>query len=426
MKISRTFYNKPSFWIWFIIVFNCTYRALCYFLNLSSSIVYLSDVAWIVLSLMLVKRRSNNLYNAKLVKSLLTLLFLETVVGYLLNLYNPLVYLWGFRTFFRYIIFFLACACYLHTEDVDKFLRFFNGILFVNAIVCVFEYAMGYGWDSISGLYSAGPDVLGGASGLNVLLCIVSTCLLIQYIYKGISIVKMIIPIGLCMVMASLSEQKAFYFEFILILILCTLLTKFSFKKLGIIVVGVGMLSVGFFLYARYYGNMNDIYSWEAMMAYAGLDGSTYGKHLLNRTTALPYVIDNFLKTPIQKLFGLGLGYGDNVSVSLISSGFYEKYNYLGYHYFFTSLEGVNIGILGLILYYALIITVFVYARRKGKEAPEELKKYFVLPQVICLLTIFFSIYNQSLILDIAAFNIYFVLAIPFIVNRERSIHEKR
>ena len=69
MKISRTFYNKPSFWIWFIIVFNCTYRALCYFLNLPSSIVYLSDVAWIVLSLMLVKRRSNNLYNAKLVKS---------------------------------------------------------------------------------------------------------------------------------------------------------------------------------------------------------------------------------------------------------------------------------------------------------------------------------------------------------------------
>lgn len=419
MKISRNFYTKPIFWIWLIIVFNCIYRAMIHFLGVPDAIAYLSDFAWIILGVSLLKHKTPYLYDAKTIRALLILLFLETVVGYFLNLYNPLVYLWGFRTFFRYIIFFLACCCYLHTDDIDKFLRFFYGILFINVIACVYEYVMGYGWDSISGLYSAGRTILGGAAGLNVLMCIVSAYLLIQYIYKEISLAKMIVPIMLCMLMASLSEQKAFYFEFILILVLCMLLTKFSLKKLGVVIAGIAVAFVGFSLYARYYGNMNDIYSWEAMMAYAGVDGSTYGKHLLNRTTALPYVMEVFLQTPTEKLLGLGLGYGDNVSVSLISSGFFKKYNYLGYQYFFTSLEGVNIGILGLILYYELIIAIFIYARKKSKGIPEELKKYPVLAQVMCFMAIFISVYNQALILDMAAFNIYLILAIPFILAKE-------
>ena len=426
IEISRTFYNKPSFWIWFIIAFNCVYRALSYLFHIPDVIAYLNDIAWLVLGMMLIKNKKINWNGNKAVRILLVLLFAESLVGYFLNLYNPLVFVWGFRTLFRYIIFFLACVQFLSLEDVDKVLRFFHKILFVNAILCVFQYAAGYNWDCISGLYSVGPTTLGGASGLNVLMCIVCTYLLIQYIYKEVSLLGMGIPILFCIIMASLSEQKAFYFQFVLILVLCLLLTRFSLKKLGVVLAGGAIIGVGLILYTRYYGNMNDIYSLEAMMAYAGVDGSTYGQHLLNRTTALPYVLENFLHSPIQKLFGLGLGYGDNVSVSLISSGFFEKYNFLGYQYFFTSLEGVNIGLLGLALYYAWIIAIFLYARKKGKEAPKDTQRYFVLSQVICLMVIFLSVYNQSLILDIAAFNVYFILACPFIISKKKSVLEKR
>ena len=426
ISISRTFYNKPSFWIQFIIVFNCMYRTLSYLFHIPDTIGYLNDIAWLILGLMLIKNKKKNWNDSRAVRILLVLLFAESVIGYFLNLYNPLIFVWGFRTLFRYIIFFLACVRFLNLEDVDKVLSFFQKILIVNAIFCIFQYVAGYKWDCISGLYSAGPTTLGGASGLNVLMCIVCTYLLIQYIYKKISLIGMGIPIMFCIVMASLSEQKAFYFQFVLILVLCLLLTHFSLKKLGVVLASSAIIGVGLALYTYYYGNMNDIYSLEAMMSYAGTDGSTYGQHLLNRTTALPYMLENFLRSPIQKLFGLGLGYGDNVSVSLVSSGFFEKYNFLGYQYFFTSLEGVNIGLLGLALYYAWIIAIFLYARKKEKEAPKEMQRYFILSQVICLMVIFLSVYNQSLILDIAAFNVYFILACPFIISKKKVLLEKR
>lgn len=426
ISISRTFYNKPSFWIQFIIVFNCMYRTLSYLFHIPDTIGYLNDIAWLILGLMLIKNKEKNWNDSRAVRILLVLLFAESVIGYFLNLYNPLIFVWGFRTLFRYIIFFLACVRFLNLEDVDKVLSFFQKILIVNAIFCIFQYVAGYKWDCISGLYSAGPTTLGGASGLNVLMCIVCTYLLIQYIYKKISLIGMGIPIMFCIIMASLSEQKAFYFQLVLILVLCLLLTHFSLKKLGVVLAGSAIIGGGLALYTYYYGNMNDIYSLEAMMSYAGTDGSTYGQHLLNRTTALPYMLENFLRSPIQKLFGLGLGYGDNVSVSLVSSGFFEKYNFLGYQYFFTSLEGVNIGLLGLALYYAWIIAIFLYARKKGKEAPKERQRYFVLSQVICLMVIFLSVYNQSLILDIAAFNVYFILACPFIISKKKVLLEKR
>lgn len=421
IAIPRKFYEKPIFWIWFLIVFNNIYRSLIGFLHFSNVIVYLSDIACVILGFSLLKNRKSILFDAKSTGFICGFLLVETVIGYLLHLYNPLIYIWGLRTFFRYFIFFLACVKYLRTKDVKKILSFFGVLIFINAAFCVLEFALGFGWDNISGLYTAGRVVRGGAAGLNVLMCIYCTYVMIQFLYKQCSLIQMVLPIMLCMFMAALSEQKAFYFEFIIILVLANLFSRFSMKKLLVILGGVSAVFVGLALYMRYYGNMNDIFSIEAMMAYAGTDGSTYGQHLLNRTTALPFMLENFLHELVQKLFGLGLGYGDNVSFEFFSSGFFSKYNYLGYQYFFTSLEVVNIGILGLVLYYAFIISVLFYTRRKIKVMQEEMKVYFIFAEVVCALIIFFSVYNQSPILDFAAFNIYFSLAVPFVVAHEQS-----
>ena len=426
MRVSRTFYNKPVFWIWFLIIYNCVYRGAASFLSLPDAMAYLSDIAWIILGLALVTNRAGILSDAKNVRVLLIALFAQTLIGYCVNIYNPLVYLWGFRTFFRYIIFFLACVRFLRLKDIDGIFHFLCGMLFVNALFCAVEFAMGYGLDSVSGLYTFGRSVRGGAAGLNALMCIACIWLLIEYLFKNISLHRMVVPILLCMLMAALSEQKAFYIQFVLILLLCIFLTRFSLKKLVILIAGAALLVVGYLLYSRYYSGRIDLLSVEALMKYAGFDGSSYGSHSLNRFTALPYVLANILTTPAQKLFGLGLGYGDNVKTELISSGFCEAHSDLGYQYFFTSLEGVNIGILGLLLFYGFLLAVFLYARKREKNSPKALRKYFVLSQALCVMTVFFTLYNQSLILDISGFNIYFSLAIPFIAAKCQPVYEKR
>lgn len=417
IRISKKFYQKPVFWIWFLLVYNCIYRALCGLLGFPSGITYLSDVACMVLGIALIQNKKSILFDAKMTRFLLLFLFAETLMGYALNCYSPLIYIWGCRTFFRYFIFFLACIRFLKKEDIDKILKFFVYMVYANAAMCVLEYGLGFGWDNISGLYTGGRTLRGGSSGLNILMCISCTYLMIQFLSRKISMLQMGIPIFLCMLMAALSEQKAFYFEFIIILALVSLFSRFSVKKLVIISGGALAVFVGLTLYMKYYGNMNNIFSIEAMMAYSGTDGSTYGQHLLNRTTALPYMLENILKSPIQKIFGVGLGYGDNVSLSFISSGFFTKYNYLGYHYFFTSLEVVNIGILGLVLYYAFLLSVFIYTRKKAKKISDTLKNYYIFAGVAVALCVFFTAYNQTPILDIAAFNIYFALAVPFVIT---------
>lgn len=82
IRISKTFYNKPSFWIWFIIAFNCMYRTLSYLLHIPDTIAYLNDIAWLILGIMLVKNKETNRKDNKAVRILLVLLFAESVIGF--------------------------------------------------------------------------------------------------------------------------------------------------------------------------------------------------------------------------------------------------------------------------------------------------------------------------------------------------------
>ncbi len=427
-RISRKFYCKPTFWISFLIIFNCIYKSFIHIIDAPESIAYVSDIAWIVLMVMLFKdeRRSNIIIEGfKWIKVITALLFIETLIGFLIHLYNPFVFLWGFRTFFRFIIFLMACIRFAKVETIKKMVRTLEIFLYVNFVACVFEYLLGYGLDSVSGLYSTGKTARGGTAGLNVLMCIVCAYAVIRYIYKEISLLKMSIPIFLCLFMAAISEMKAFYFEFILIAFWCVMLTRFTTKKILLVVTAVALVAIGFALYSRYFGHKNTIYSMAAMLSYAGADGSTYGQHLLNRTTAIPFMLNIFLTDPFKKMFGLGLGYADNVSTDFLSSGFNKQYTVLGYHYFFSSLEITNIGIVGLGLYYAVVVFIFVFSRKEKNNIPTRYQKYFVLTEVVCILVVFLTFYNQSLILDTAAYNIYLLMSIPFVIKRDWNMGYK-
>ena len=65
----------------------------------------------------------------------------------------------------------------------------------------------------------------------------------------------MILPILASVYMSAIGEIKVFYFELVLIFALCTVFTKFSWKKFVGIFGGGALLVIGLSFYNRYYGD---------------------------------------------------------------------------------------------------------------------------------------------------------------------------
>lgn len=423
---QHKFYKNSVILIYFIIVFNCIYKALITFLHFPDFIVYASDFAWVFLGILLIPRekRSDYINNTNIAVLIIGLLFCETLIGYVINLYNPLIYLWGVRTFFRYFVFFMACICFLNKKNVLGILDFLYYILIVNVAFSAFEHMMGYDLDSVTGLYTEGKTIIGGSAGLNVLMCIVCTYSLLQYFHNNWSLGKAAIPLIASVYMAAVGELKGFYVELALIIIFSVILTKLTVKKVLGTIGGLFGLFWGVRIYEYFYGHMNSgFFTTQQILDYAGSNGASYGQHALNRLTALPYMWDNFLIGTVKKIFGLGLGYADTVSFKAFSSQFQETNANLGYQFFFSSLEITNIGALGLLLYVLFLIAVFIYANRMKKNAEPDVIPCYVLTQIICLICVFLMVYNQSLIIDNAAYNIFLVLALPYALERSKKHH---
>ena len=416
LNISLKYFERPEGWIGCILVFNCVYKALINFLRMPAAINYFNDaLCMLLLYAVTISYQKNGIKSAKVPFKIFSILLLETLFGYLLNVYNPLIYIWGLRTLFRYFIFFFACTLFVKRNSIKNTLDFFYKILFVNLIFSTLEYMMGYGLDSVTGLYSAGLNERGGSAALNVLMCVVCTYSVIQYFNKKCSLPKMILPILASVYMSAIGEIKVFYFELVLIFALCTVFTKFSWKKFVGIFGGGALLVIGLSFYNRYYGDRGNFFTLDAALTYAGTDGTTYGQAALNRTTALPYMWENFLADPIKKLFGLGLGYADTVNFSAFSSGFGKEYSYLGYQYWLASLELTNIGLIGLLFLVLFFISVLFYCTKR-KKVDKDNGIYYSLVQVIVCLSFIWFFYNQGLIIDISAFMVYWILAIPYIL----------
>ena len=424
MAVKRLRMKVPNFqkietWILFVIYFNLFYKAFCNFAHFPSSINYINDIACMILAIaLLTKSRGKNTHTYVLSQYRIVLfLFLSTIVGYIIHMYQPFIYLWGIRTLFRYYIFFFACCYYIKKESIEKVFRVFEVALVLNAIAVFVEQASGYKMDYIAGLYTEGRTIVGGLAGLNAFLCIVIAYELISYFNKKTTLAKLGILIVLSLYMAAVSELKAFFFELVLILVASMLISKISLKIVfGAGISGIG-LAIGLVSYQRYYAYKGAFFSISEAMKYIGAEGNTYGHALLNRYNAVPYVWYNFLHSILDKLFGLGLGYADNVSFSLFSSGFYTQHALLGYQFWTVSLELTNIGIIGLAFILLFYVSIIVYAKKTGKSHSEN-KMYFDLAMIVAGVGIFLCFYNQSLILDVAAFPIMFVLSLPFVYNR--------
>lgn len=422
--------------IYFELIYNLIIKFIIGNLGLPSVLNYVTDfvLIWIVIEYFH-EKRYKKLCVPKSLMFCVSILILISVISFVLNLYSPLLYLWGFRNNFRFLIFAIMCAVYLKREDIADIMNMLYGFFLLNIVVVTYQaffvsYSQAAKGDFISGLYSNGME-RGGNASLNWLMCIVCTYYIVRFLNKETSIFNMIIAIAGSMYMSTVAEIKIFYIQILLIGIISLLICRKSFKTIGFVIVGVVALMLGIRAFYILFPNFADFFNAENILDYVTRD-TGYGsagsgtKTGIDRLTAISFVLDNFLKDPIQKLFGVGLGNADYSSFSFLTSTFYSENSWSGYQFFYSSFITIEMGLVGLISYLIVILNYFMNAIQFKTKIIEEksIKQYVVIISLICFLMIFS---NQTMKIEASGYLVHCMLVLPYILmKRENDLQKNK
>lgn len=412
----QTWKHKPlGYWLTFVLLaFSFVFLILVSEVGLSFATVHrlISVVAVILLVLVLKdrKRLLERCPQAKWLVLLVGLFFLSTLAGQLRD-FHPLYYLSGLNNSFPYFVFFFACILYLPMQERDGYMRILDGVFWLNFVVSMYQFfVLGIKWDFLGGIFGV---MVGCNASTITLLVLAVTVSVVRYLNqqeKGwVCLSKCIASL----VIAALAELKLFFLMFAAILVLAVLMTKFSRKKLYLllggvigIVLGIQLLYLVFPVWSNWFSLDNIIHTATNTEGYTGVGD-------YNRLTAAPRVWTEFLNSGYRKLFGLGLGNCDGGFTDALTPAFYFDNYHLHYILFLSGFILLETGLVGSLLYLAFYPGVFLLAHhleRSGKADPV----YCQIGKIMVLYSLVLYVYNSSLRTE-DTYLIFFSLALPFL-----------
>lgn len=335
------------------------------------------------------------------------------IFGAMINLVNPLLFLWGFRNSFRFFVFFFICVGLLDAWDVEKIVDFFKAIFFLNVIMITFQYfVQGYRDDFLGGFFGTG-------SGCNVyvciLLCVITAIVLAEFLNSKMTLMHLLLYCVACMYIATLAELKVYFLEFIIIVGIQMFYTKPTLKTIGICISAVVILIIGFNFIKMYNpGILNILLNKDAMDYYLSGNGYTNSGDL-NRLSAVQQVHEMFFEGDLfRSLFGFGLGSCEQSGYDFLTSAFSRQYEYLHYRWFSHAWIYLEQGLIGLILTVLFFVSIALAIIKRFK-----MKKVYTLAAFSFIPTCIIGLlYNSALELE-ATYMIALVCAFPFILKKE-------
>lgn len=413
--------KNPSKWLYVILMFNCFMKFLIGYMNFPNTISYISDIIliWAVLETIyaLGRRKINVSMN---VIGCILIYLLVTLGSYIMNMYSPAHYLWGFRNNFRFFIFFVLSVIWLTKSDFYLVTDILYGFFIINILAVTYEFffaelgssiAVG---DYISGLYSLRID-RGGNAALNWLCCIVCTCDIAKYLNKEKSLKHLLCTLLGAFYIVSLSEIKFFFVEIIFIVSVALVLSKKSVKSLTFILIAIISLNLGIKLLYEFFPSFDGFFESNTIISYVN-DEAGYGHSGgMNRSNTVEYVLDNLLYGFPDKMFGVGLGNAEDSAIPILRTDFYARYGSTSYSFFMSSMVTVETGIMGLLSYIVILINNLITSvKLNSKECPT----VKVVTIIISCLSLMMFFYNQSLKLETSGFMVYMIVAFAFIYNK--------
>ena len=388
---------------------------------LSSSlhfIVYIIDFLILFLLILLFYKNNKNRFIKCVpnnIRFLILILFLLTFIATIIHFSSPLLHLWSYRNVFRYFIFYFACITFIKEDDIS----FLDIIFWANFVVSLIQYfVLGYEQDCVGGLFGVARGMVNGP--LNLLLVVCCVKIVIEYLNKNQKLSYSIFFIGAAIVVATVAELKVFYFEILLIIVLGSLITDFTFRKLAIILVGIFAFIAGSRFIFYIFPELNSkLFTFSFLYNYVASDGGYTGNGDINRLNYAPICL-KLMSGTFNQLFGLGMGNCDVINFLGLESPFYRSYKYLNYFMFSSSMSLLEMGIIGSILYMSFYPIVY-YAMQKKKNKKCSNIQIIQIGQIICILSFILLFYDTEM-RGMGTFIAYYVMALPFIKKNSQKI----
>lgn len=384
-----------------------------------NNLIYITDaMVFIVLVLVISKFKVSN-HELIIPFALVLALFIWDMAYCIFKNNSLLLLLWGIRNHYRFFVIFLGGICLLTTFDVKSIFRIVEKMLYINFVIVIVEVIMGYRQDLLSGTFGI---TIGTNNGANLFLCIAYISLLIDFLYAETSKMKFILCFLGMFLWAALAELKYFILQSVIFSIVAILVTKQGkIRKIILVFLGVtlGIIAIGFMVSLNPY--YSDFFSFNSIKNYAQNIGLGAGGY--TRTNAIPVINLVFFRDNVwKKLFGIGLGQGEQSPFSFLNSSFYNEFKEYNYNSLFYGSVYVERGLLGIIWYCAFFLVSAMKSFKLKKSAYKNdrvlLDKSILI--VVCCFTE--MIYDDAIRRTPCGFLVYLLLAVPFIYTKQQKI----
>lgn len=383
------------------------------FLHVPSFFKYSLDLVWVTVLAMLTFRKLWKI-EKKLLPFIIQMVvwLLYNIVVYVFNFQSVFYFLWGFRNLFRLYVGFLAFAMFFDEDMVETAFKFMELMFWVNVVVSLYQFfVLGLKQDLLGGIFG----VERGCNGYSTVffILIVSKSVL-SYMEGREKAWLCLLKSALALIISAMAELKFFFVIFVIILTLSSVLTKFSWRKFGLLLVSAVFLALGNSIITIIFGqrqtlSLDRIFEWIFSSSY-----STAGD--LGRFSAIPTISKTFLTSIPEKLFGMGLGNADTSAFALCNSPFFQAYGDLHYTWFNSAFLFLETGYIGLVIYLVFFVIAFFTALKVFKSGKGN-KLYSQMAIIYSVMGVVLTFYNSTLRRECALIA-YFVLALPIITTR--------
>lgn len=404
------------------IVYNCFVKWAIAQFSLPYSLNYVTDIIAILLLVQVIfyaingYMKNDNITPTKFIIAF----FIYTVLDWLMHMYSPIYYLWGLRNNFRFYVFLIACSVFLEEEDIHKIFKILYFVFIANILMCTYQYFILHKkGDYLAGFFGS-TQSQGGNGPMLVLCTLVCIISVVQYMEKRGAVVKSLLAIIGTLYIAVIAELKALYLVVVLVVVLSNLVTRFTLKKFALTAVFALIIPIAVNMLYTLYPQFEEFFSYESIMEY--VDDSEHGYSNdddLNRLSAISYCMENFLETPTERLFGIGMGNADgSTNVAEVTSEFYKENFRTHYTWFSVPFMFIETGFVGLFMYFWIFVLSFKSATRLRQKKNVD-RVLVVTSQVVAIFAFFIAFLNAALRVEITGYLYYFMLSIPYIISRK-------
>ena len=421
LNLKRLIYIKkrlPMQWIaMFIIVMPLLLQALLQFFQFPSAIKYTIDVAWIATVIFMIFSKNITLQRKNMPFVIFIAMFgCYCVLIYLMNYQSVFYFLWGFRNNFRFYFAFLAFVLLIEQDDAESLFRCIDILFVINIFVSIYQFfVLDLVKDYCGGIF--GTETGSNASTL-VFFSVVVARSILKFMNGSEKIAICFTKCAIAFLLAILAELKFFIVIFVLILIIATRVTRFSIKKVAMVLVLILLIGIAGPLYQMLFDSELSIKTFLAHFTFEHYSSAED----VGRFTAIPQISETIHKDWLSKLFGLGLGNCDTSSFAICNTPFFQSHQEMNYIWFSSACWFLETGFVGLVFYLAFFVICFINAVKQTKNKGPNLiyAQITIIVSVVCVLLTF---YNSSLRSEIG-YLAFFTLALPFINENDEAKDE--